>query len=151
MSHVNTKAVCATLAHHEIPRNRTSPSEATLGRRNQSIDSDTATFSPLGAERKGHTPVYDPDSAHDTVTGRRLGDLSATLNTQAQGVGNAMIDIIGRVEDKATLAEMETLASIAGESAKKVTQILMTNTGRPSDVRHIHENNGCISCQDDMP
>ena len=129
VSHVNTKAVCATVAHHEIPRNRTSPSEATLGRRNQSIDSDTATFSPLGAERKGHTPVYDPDSAHDTVTGRRLGDLSATLNTQAQGVGNAMIDIIGRVEDKATLAEMETLASIAGESAKKVTQILMT--GQP--------------------
>ena len=36
-----------------------------------------------------------------------------------------MTDIIGRVEDKATLAEMETLAFIAGESAKKVTHFLM--------------------------
>ena len=89
--------------------------EATLGRHNPSTASDAATFPPLGPERKGYTPVYDPDSAHSTVTKRHLGDLSATLYTQTQRVDDTMTDIIGRVEDNATFAEMETLAVIAGE------------------------------------
>ena len=76
-SHVNTTAVCATVAHHMTPCNQTSPLEATLGRNSQSTASDAATFPPLGPAQKGYTPVYDPDSAHGIVTGRHLDNLSA--------------------------------------------------------------------------
>ena len=138
VSNVNTTAVCATVAHHVTPRNETSPFEATLGRYIQSTNSDMATPSPLGPDQKGHTPVYDPDSVHGTVTKRHLDDLSATLNAQTQRVGDAMTDIIGQVKDKATLTEMETLVSAAGESAKKVTYFL--TTGQPGCVNRTTSN-----------
>ena len=80
VSRVNTMAIFATVAHHVTPCRETSPFEATLGRYNQATDSDTTTLSPLGPERKGHTPVYDPDSVHGRVTECHLDDLSATLN-----------------------------------------------------------------------
>ena len=98
-SHVDTTTVCATVAHLSTPRNTTPPLMATLGRHNPVTASDAATSPPLGPERKGYTPVYDPDSAHSTVTGRHFDDLSTTLHTQKQRVDDAMTDIIGHVED----------------------------------------------------
>ena len=98
-SRVDTTTVWATVAHPNTPRNMTPPLKATLGRHNPVTASDAATSPPLGPERKGYTPVYDPDSAHSTVTGRHFDDLSTTLHTQKQRVDDAMTDIIGHVED----------------------------------------------------
>ena len=50
--------------------------------------------------------------------------------------GDAMADIIGRVEDKATFAEMETLSVIAGESAKKAMHFLTMGNPHRSRGRH---------------
>ena len=126
VSRVNTTAVCATVAHHVIPCNETSPFGAALGRSYQTTDNDTVNLSPLGPERKGHTPVYDPGSVHGTVTKRHLDDLSATLDAQTQRVGDMMTDTIRQIKDKVTLAEMDTLISAAGESVKKTTCFLTT-------------------------
>ena len=99
--------------------NQISALRATLGRYNPTTASEAAILPTLGPERKGNTPVHNPDSAHGTVTGRHLDNLLTALNTQTRRVGDAMTDIIRQVENETILAEVETLAVIAGESSKK--------------------------------
>ena len=125
MSRVNTMAICAAVAHHVTPCRETSPFDATLGRYCQTTDNDKKTLSLLGPEQKGHTPVYDPGSVYGRVTEHHLDDLSVTLNAQTERVGDTITNIIGKANDKAALAEMETLVSAARESAKQVAHFLM--------------------------
>ena len=125
VSRINKMAICAAVAHHVTPCKETSPFKATLGRYNQATDIVKTTLPLLGPEGKGHTPVYDPGSVQGRVTEHHLDNLSATLNAQTQRVGDTITNIIGKANDKAALAEMETLVSAARESAKQVAHFLM--------------------------
>ena len=144
-SHADTTTACATVAHLNSPRDTTPSLRATLGRHNPVAASDAATSPPLGPEPKGYTPVYDPDSAHNTVTRRHFDDLSTTLHTQTQRVDDVMTDVIRHVEDGATFIEMKTLAVIAGDSSKRTTHFLTmeqpTEAERPKQTEK-HEKAG---------
>ena len=58
-SNVDTKTICAIVAHHTTSRNQTSPLKATLGRHNPATDSDAVILPPLGPA-KGIHPSLQP-------------------------------------------------------------------------------------------
>ena len=123
VSCVNTMAICGAVAHHVKPCKETLPVETTLGRYNKANINDTTTSS-LGPERKGHTPVNDPDSVHGRASTRHLTYLSTTLNAQERRIVNTISDIKGEANDR-TLEEIKILASTARESTNQVISLLM--------------------------
>ena len=133
VSRVNTIAICGAVAHHIKPRKETSPFVATLGRHNQANNNNNINPPSLGPERKGHTPVNDPGSVHGRALKYHLNDLSTTLNAQDQRIENTITDVIGKANDRATLEEVETLASTARESTNQVVCLLTADPPTYSD------------------
>ena len=78
----------------------------------------------LGPERKGHTPVNDPDGVHGRASIRHLNNLSITLHAQERRIVNTISDIKGEANDR-TLEEIKILASTARESTNQVISLLM--------------------------
>ena len=75
-------------------------------------------------ERKESTPVHNSNDAHQATAGRHLGNFSTTLTTQTRRVDDVITEIIQRVEKETLLAEVQTLATITGESAKQATRLV---------------------------
>jgi hypothetical protein len=87
----------------------------------------------LGPERKGHTPVDDPGSVHGEPFKRHIEDLFTTLDAQDQKIDDTITAVIGKVNDRETLEEVEKLAYTARDSTNQVIYLLTAEPPMHSD------------------
>ena len=87
----------------------------------------------LGPERKGHTPVDDPGSVHGEPFKRHIEDLFTTLYAQDQRIDDTITAVIGKINDRETLEEVEKLAYTARDSTNQVIYLLTAEPPMHSD------------------
>ena len=148
VSRVNTKeAVCATVAHHEVPHDETLPPVTSPRRYNQSTDNDTESLPytqstdvdtaslpslpSLDPDQGGDIAATDPTDAPEPVTNCYLNELTATLGIQMRRVDKEKTDAKRQIADKTVLTELGTLMITSRDTIEKATQ---TSTVEPTDT-----------------
>ena len=120
----DTTTAHATVAHRNASQYQTPTLKTAPDRHSPTPNSETTTKPEPIPERKENTPIHNPNDAHHATAGRHLGNFSTTLTTQTRRVDDVMTEIIKRVENETLLAEVQTLATITGESAKQATRLI---------------------------
>ena len=122
VSHVNTAAVCATIAHHDTPHNETPTIVLSLERNTQSTDDETVslpTLPSLDPDREEDTSAADPTTTSDPVTSCHLNELAAMRRVE-----EAKTEAKETITDKVILTELETLMTAARDAIEKVERSL---------------------------